>query len=53
MNLERLGRTIALFKGRVEAKVDLNLAERIAAGRKRVMESQDRRERENPPHFSS
>jgi len=53
LNLERLGRSLALFKGRVEAEVEVNLAERIAAGRKRVMESQDRRERENPPHLSS
>jgi phage terminase small subunit len=53
LNLERLGRSIALFKGRVEVEVEVNLAERIAAGRKRVMESQDRRERKKTPHFSS
>jgi phage terminase small subunit len=53
LNLERLARTIALFNGSVEAKVEVNLAERIGEGRKRVMESQGRRERENPPHFSS
>jgi len=51
LNLER--RSLALFKGRVEAEVEVNLAERIAAGRKRVMESQDRRERKKTPHLSS
>jgi len=41
-NLERLGRTLGEFEDHQEVAVTVNLAERIAAGRRRVAEAMAR-----------